>query len=91
MSWLSKIFGSGDSGGSAPEAEDFNGYHITPTPIKEGGTYRLSARIEREIDGELRSHTLIRADTMQSHDEVVAASIAKARQVIDEQGDRLFG
>jgi hypothetical protein len=47
----------------------------------------VAARIEK--DG--RRHELIRADTMASQDEAVAISAAKARQVIDELGERLFG
>jgi hypothetical protein len=39
----------------------------------------------------LRTHELIRADTVTSPDEARALSLAKARQVIDEQGDSLFG
>ena len=41
--------------------------------------------------GTRRSHRLLRADTMASLDDARAISLAKARQVIDEQGDRLFG
>ena len=56
-------------------------------PIPEGGVFRVSARIEK--DGKV--HKLIRADTISSRDEAIATSTAKARQMIDEQGDRLFG
>ena len=88
MSWFGKLFGGG--GGSAEpatETTDYNGYRITPTPMAEGKTYRLAARIER--DG--KRHELIRADTFTDRDEAEQASIAKARQVIDEQGASLFG
>ena len=57
---------------------------------KESDGYRLSARIEKDIDGETRVHTLIRADTIASKDDALAATVAKARQVIDEQDDGLF-
>lgn len=67
-------------------AEDHKGFRITPTPIREGGQYRVSALIEK--DGQ--RHDLIRADTMASLEEATAISLAKARQMIDEQGDRLF-
>jgi hypothetical protein len=55
--------------------------------MRDGGQYRVAARIEK--DG--RTHDLIRADTMASLDDAVALSLTKARQMIDEQGDRLFG
>ena len=86
MSLLSKLFGGGKS---APEAEPetYNGFTITPTPIAEGGRFRISARIEK--DG--KSHTLIRADVLEDLAAASEASLGKAKQMIDEQGDRLFG
>ena len=89
MSFLKKLFGGGDAPADA-QGEDYNGYLITPTPQRDGTQYRICARIEKEIDGTLRSHTLIRADTIGDEDEAAAASIAKAKQMIDEQGDRIF-
>lgn len=89
MSLLSRLFGSKpEKSAAAPTAsEDHKGFRITPGPIREGGHYRVSALIEK--DG--RQHVLIRADSMASLDEARALSVAKARQMIDEQGDRLFG
>ena len=85
MSLLSKLFGGGAKP-SEPDPIDYEGFAITPTPIPEGRSFRLSARIEK--DG--KSHTLIRADTFEGRDAAEDASIAKARQMIDEQRDRLF-
>ncbi|MEO1788549.1 MAG: HlyU family transcriptional regulator [Pseudomonadota bacterium] len=50
----------------------------------------MQARIEREVGGEVQSHTVIRADVFESRDAAVEAAIVKSKQVIDEQGDRLF-
>ena len=61
MSILSKLFGGGGSPAPKAEPELYEGFSITPTPIKEGPRYRISAQIEK--DG--RSHTLIRADTLE--------------------------
>jgi len=71
--------------------EVHKGFRITPQPIHEGGHYRIAARIEKEVAGVPRFHDLVRADTVASLDEARALSLAKARQVIDEQGERLFG
>lgn len=85
MSLFSKLFGGGKA--AAPEAsEDYQGFTITPTPQKESGGWRLAARVEK--DG--RVHDLIRADVIQSKEQADAAAIAKAKQMIDQQGDRLF-
>ncbi|MBB5723289.1 hypothetical protein FHS72_002929 [Loktanella ponticola] len=88
MSWLSKMFGGGSPKG--PVAEEYNGFRIFAEPMQDGKRYRIAARIEREIDGEVKSHQLIRADTLEGLDAAIEASAAKARQVIDEQGERIF-
>lgn len=88
MSLFSKLFG----GGAAPEAEpeEHGGFLIYPEPIAEGGKYRLCARIEKTVDGELKSHRLIRADVLDDREAAHSVSLAKAKQVIEESGDRLF-
>ena len=88
MSLLSKLFG----GKSAPEPDPvaYEGFQITPQPIPEGRSFRLSARVEKDVGGTMQSHTLIRADTFEGLEAATEASIAKAKQMIDEQGDRLF-
>ncbi len=96
MSWLSRLFGTGGgAGGSdaapAAETEEYKGFRITPEPIPEGGQFRLAARIEAETeDGETRHHHLIRADMLRDRDEAETAALRKARQMIDQQGMRLF-
>lgn len=89
MSFLSKLFGGGKPE-EPPAGEDYKGFLIFPEPIREGKIHRLSARIVKEIDGEEKEHRLIRADTFQSEDEALSASRAKAIQMVDEQGIRLF-
>ncbi|MEF2073321.1 HlyU family transcriptional regulator [Consotaella aegiceratis] len=93
MSFLKKLFGGGGETSSAPRAtatEDYNGFSIAAQPMREGGQFRLAAMIQKEIGGETKSHRLIRADLFQSEDEATGAALRKARQVIDEQGDKLF-
>lgn len=92
MSLLSKLFGGGGAK-PAPKAEpqDYQGFAITPEPVNEGGRYRIGAMITKDIGGETKTHHLIRADTLDDHKSAVEASVRKAKQVIDEQGERLFG
>ncbi|MEM9709409.1 MAG: HlyU family transcriptional regulator [Pseudomonadota bacterium] len=89
MSLFSKLFGGG---GVAPEAEtvEYEGFRITAAPAPEGNRFRIGARIEKEIDGEAKTHHLIRADVLDSRDQADQVSIAKAKQMIDEQGDGIF-
>lgn len=89
MSLFSKLFGV--SGKSELEPVSYKGFEIFPDLMPEGGKYRLMARIEKIIDGDRKTHTVIRADVFESRDQVASFSIAKAKQVIDEQGGRLFG
>lgn len=86
MSFFSKLFGGG---GAAPETktESYEGFTITPNPAREGSRFRIGAMIEK--DGQ--SHHLIRADMLETPEEANDASIRKAKQMIDEQGARLFG
>jgi hypothetical protein len=87
MSLLSKLFGGG--GGSEPPKQEpttYKDFTITPEPMQDGKEYRLSALIEK--DGQ--THHLIRAETLGSLDAANDAAIAKAKQVIDQMGDRLF-
>ncbi|MEM9755929.1 MAG: HlyU family transcriptional regulator [Pseudomonadota bacterium] len=90
MSLLSRLFG----GGGGPEPRDppveYNGFTIRPEPIAEGSEYRIAARVEKEIGGEIRSHHMIRADTMGSRDGAASASVAKAQTMIDQLGDAIF-
>ncbi|HMO70918.1 MAG TPA: HlyU family transcriptional regulator [Paracoccaceae bacterium] len=88
MPFWKRLFGSTDAPAPAEAAgEEYKGFRITPAPIREGAQFRVAARIEK--DG--RRHDLIRADTMGSQDEAAAVSVRKARQVVDERGEGLFG
>ncbi len=87
MPFWSRLFGSSPANPTETPGEDYNGFRITPSPAKTNGQFRVGARIEK--DG--RRHEMIRADTIASEDEARAISLAKARQMIDQQGERLFG
>jgi len=91
MSFFKKLFGGG-SAASAPAREpvEHEGFTIVPQPIPDGGQFRLGATISKEIDGEMKEHKLIRADLFPSEDQCADYAVTKAKQVIKEQGDRLF-
>ena len=95
MSILKKLFGGGDKPAAEATAPagpvtEYEGFRITPEPMPADGQFRIAATIEREIGGELRTHKLIRADVLRDRDEAAAASVQKARQLIDQMGERLF-
>jgi len=92
MSFLKKLFGgSGAAAPKGPEPVLYKDFTIFPDPIVEERQFRLAARIEREIAGELKIHNLIRADTLNSSEAAADAAIQKAKIVIDQMGDQLFG
>lgn len=88
MSLFSKLFGGSEKTETEPEIYD--GFRIFPDPIKEANGYRIAARIESGEGDTIRTHQLIRADTCTALDEATAMSLAKAKQVIDEQGEGIF-
>ena len=92
MSLFSRLFGGGSQTEPEPqqEPEQYKGYDIHPEPVREGSQWRIAARIEREVDGALRAHHMIRADMIADRETAVVESARKARQMIDEQGDRIF-
>jgi hypothetical protein len=90
MSLLSRLFGGASAPEPQPEPELYKDFRIFVEPEKAPGGFRLGARIEKEIDGALRSHRLIRADTFDSAETAHEMTLAKARLLIDQQGDTLF-
>lgn len=94
MSFLKRLFGSG-SESSAPakpagEAEH-KGFTIHATPFKaDGGQYQTCGVISKSVDGVVKEHRFIRADRFAGLDDAVQITLTKARQIIDEQGERIF-
>ena len=97
MSWFSRLLGARDASPSAaaaaPSAEvEHNGFTVRAEPYKgEGGQYQTAGTVLKEIGGEMREHRFVRADRFGSLADATAVSLQKGRQLVDEQGDRLFG
>jgi len=92
MSLFSRLFGGGARTEAEPrqEPETYKGYDIHAAPVRDGTHWRIAARIEREVDGAVQSHHMVRADVIADRETAAAESRRKARQMIDEQGDRIF-
>ncbi|RDE07907.1 HlyU family transcriptional regulator [Pelagibacterium lacus] len=94
MSFLKRLFGGGAAREAAAPAidgeEEYKGFQILAKLMKDGGEYQIAGLIEKEVGGELKTHSFIRADKFTSKDDCVAATLAKGRQIIDEQGNFLF-
>jgi hypothetical protein len=95
MSFWKKLFGGGSeakpAGPAAPVKEiEHKGFTIKATPFKEGSEFQTCGVVSREIDGELKEHRFIRADRFSDVGAAADIAIAKGRQLVDEQGERLF-
>jgi hypothetical protein len=97
MSLFKKLFGGGgENAGEAPGAVaeqeiDHKGFRIRATPFKAEGQFQTAGTISKEIDGEVKEHKFIRADRFASLDDATSLSLRKGQQLVDEQGERLFG
>jgi hypothetical protein len=89
---LSRLAGraAGASGEPPIEAVEYKGYRIRPQPYRTNDQYQTAGTIERATSEGLREHRFVRADTYRSREDAIAFTIAKAKQIIDQQGDRIF-
>ena len=93
MSFWKSLFGGGakESAEKATAPVEYNGYMISAAPYKAEGQYQTAGTITKNIAGVTKEHKFIRADRHASYDEAVEFSLSKARQIVDQSGDRMFG
>ena len=96
FSKLKAAFGLGGRGDQAEapvaaEAVEYKGYRIVPAPYKTNGQYQTAGTIEKDFPDGPKTHRFIRAETHPSLDDAIGFATTKAKQIIDQQGDRLFG
>ncbi|MCG7393471.1 HlyU family transcriptional regulator [Microvirga sp. ACRRW] len=80
----------GDSGKTAAEAIEYKGFRIRPNPYPSKGQYQTAGTIEKDFETGVKEHHFVRAETHASKDDAAAFAIVKGRQIIDEQGERIF-
>ena len=93
MGILKKLFGAGGPQKPAlreKEAVEYRGFRIVPAPAQVPSGWRIGAVISKEIDGERRSYHMVRADVFAEMDFVIDLTVRKAKQVIDEQGEKIL-
>ena len=91
MDSLRNLFGSGGKAESKHEAVEYQGFLIRPAPQRQTSGWNTAGVITKSFPDGVKEHRFIRVDTHMSKDDAVAFSITKAQQIIDEQGDRIFG
>lgn len=93
FSGIKNLFsGSGEADVKTEDAIEYKGFNIIPAPMSEGGQFRVSATISKQIgEEEAKIHTFIRSDLIPNRDECISITVRKAKMMIDQQGDRIFG
>ncbi|PVE25727.1 hypothetical protein DC522_02815 [Microvirga sp. KLBC 81] len=74
----------------AAEAVEYKGFRIRPAPYQSKGQYQTAGIIEKDSDTGLKEHRFVRAETHASKPDAEAFAIVKGKQIIDEQGERIF-
>ena len=91
MGLFSRLFGSKKA---APEPHvepiEYKGFLIYQEAIAESGQYRIAGRIEKEIDGEIKTHRFIRSDVLSSRSDADEFMLKKAQMFIDQMGANIF-
>jgi hypothetical protein len=93
--FFSRLVGGGAGEGAseaAPQLEsvEHNGYRIRAAPYKAAGGWQTAGAIEKDFPDGTKTHDFVRAETHPSLDAAAEFSIAKAKQIIDQSGDRIF-
>ena len=91
MSFLKKLFGGGQATEAKPTGPaktiEHNGFTIHATPYQEGGQWQLCGVVEKTIEGELKSHRVVRADRFPGKDEAVDFTLVKGQQLVHQAGE----
>ncbi len=76
--------------GARGPAVEYQGYAIHAIPRRQGSQWLTAGLITKEFPDGVKEHHFIRAETHASQDDAKAFAVLKAKQIIDERGDKLF-
>lgn len=91
--FVKRLFSGKDSSSKEPKvvsSASYNDFEIRAAPVKDSNGWRVTGTVVKEIDGVLKEHYFVRADSCPDAESAAALTLRKARQLIDEQGDRIF-
>jgi hypothetical protein len=91
--WRRLVGGGGGAASDEPrlEAVEYKGYRIRPAPYAAASGFQTAGVVEKDFPDGVKEHKFIRAETHPSRDEAAAFAIAKGKQIVDQNGDRIFG
>jgi hypothetical protein len=97
LSFLSALWrrisapGAGTDAGEAEQPSvEYNGYRIRPTPYAARGQFQTAGVIEKDFADGTKQYRFVRAETHPSSADAASFAISKGKQIINEQGDRVF-
>ena len=92
MSFFKALFGRSSTPEAPQEAPslEHKGFLIKAKPFKADGQYQLAGTIEKEVEGTLKEASFIRVDRFPALEDAVQFTLSKGRQIVDEQGERMF-
>ena len=94
MGFWSSLFGGSKGAASGPARslgeEEYKGFTIRAVAMAAGSEHQLAGEISKDIAGETRTYKFVRADKFGSAEEAASAALNKGRQLIDEQGEKVF-
>ena len=91
--FLGRLFGAAKSDpdqGTPGDSVEYKGFRIRPAPFRSEGQFQTAGLIEKDSASGVKEHRFIRADKHASAEQAADFAVAKGKQIIDEQGDRLF-
>jgi len=87
---LGRIFGPREPRRVVGEEVIYGRYRITPTPFEQGGRWITAGIIVLETEQGRREYRFVRADSHLTPEDALRFSVLKARQMIDQLGERVF-
>lgn len=96
MSFWKRLFGGGPAPTEPPVPKttaeiEYAGFTIEAQPYRaEGGHYQTAGVITKGEGEARREHRFVRADRFPTIEDATDFSLSKGRQLIDEQGERMF-
>ena len=94
LGFVRRLWGGGDQDAEPGAADqpgvEYKGFRIIPRETPQGGQFLTAGMVVHEGPAGRREHRFVRADTHPSADAAREFTLAKARRLIDEQGERMF-
>lgn len=93
MSFFKTLFGGSkpDPGLQGPmQTVEHDGYLIEAAPMQEGDQFIVAGTISKDFGSERKSHRFIRADRAPTAGDAADMTVRKAKQIIEQLGDRMF-